>query len=392
MAVTWGEELTAYDFGPRHAMAPIRLELTMALAQALGVLNRANVSVLPVECASDKELGLVHTEAYVAAVRRASATHGSVAEPDFGLGTVDNPLFPGMHDAAARIAGATLGAAQAVWHGDADHGVSIAGGMHHAMAAAASGFCIYNDIAIAISWLLAQGARRIVYVDLDVHHGDGVQAAFWADPRVTTISIHESGRALFPGTGYAEESGAPGAEGSAVNVPLPAGTEDDGWLRAFFAVVPPLIRRLAPDVLVTQQGCDGHALDPLAHLELSVDGMRIAYAALHELAHEVCGGRWVATGGGGYAVLRVVPRAWTQLLAEASGAMIDPYAELPASWRRFGEGRTGRLAPTSMGDGRPISYEPWRMLPAGGEDGVDRSIRLARLATFPRLGLDPLLP
>src|SRR6202035_5871857 len=159
----------------------------------------------------------------------------------YGLGTPDNPVFVGMHEASALVAGATLAAARAMWSGAAEHGASIAGALHHARRASASGFCVYNDPAIAIAWLLGQGAERIAYVDIDVHHGDGVQTAFWNDPRVLTISLHEHPASLFPGTGRPTETGGAGAEGSAVNVALPPGTRDAAWLRAFHAVVPPLL-------------------------------------------------------------------------------------------------------------------------------------------------------
>ena len=227
-----------------------------------------------------------------------------------GLGTPDDPVFAGMHEASALVAGATLAAARAVWTSQADHAVNVAGGLHHAMRASASGFCVYNDPAIAISWLLAQGAGRVAYVDLDVHHGDGVQAAFYGDPRVLTISMHEHPATLFPGTGLPGETGRGDARGTAVNVALAAGTGDAGWLRALDAVVPPLIRAFRPDVLVSQHGCDSHRLDPLAHLELSIDAQRRAQTILHELAHEV-GRRSLAAhrrrrvraGPGGSAVL-----------------------------------------------------------------------------------------
>ena len=216
-----------------------------------------------------------------------------------------------------------------MWSGTSAHGINIAGGLHHAMPDRASGFCVYNDPAMAIAWLLEQGAQRIAYVDVDVHHGDGVQEVFWDDPRVLTISLHETGAALFPGTGFPTEIGGPGAEGSAVNVALPPGTGDAGWLRAFHAIVPPLLKAFEPVVLVSQQGCDSHAEDPLAHLALSVDGQRASYLALHDLAHSCADGRWLATGGGGYALVDVVPRAWTHLLAIASGRPLDPETAVP---------------------------------------------------------------
>ena len=261
--------------------------------------------------------------------------------------------------------------------------MNVAGGLHHAMADMASGFCVYNDPAIAIAWLLQQGARRVAYVDVDVHHGDGVEAAFLHDPRVLTISLHETGRYLFPGTGFPQDTGI---DGTTVNVALPLGTTDAGWLRAYSGVVPELVRAFAPDVLVTQQGCDTHALDPLAHLSLSVDGQRASYAALHDLAHEVCGGRWVATGGGGYELVQVVPRAWTHLIAIAAGAPIDPAVEVPAQWRELAHLRTGEVPPLHMTDGRRATYDPWDLpRPA---DRVDEAVVDTREAVFPLHGLE----
>ena len=170
-----------------------------------------------------------------------------------------------------------------VAEGEADRAVNIAGGLHHAMADRASGFCVYNDPAIAIARLLDLGATRIAYIDVDVHHGDGVQEIFYADPRVLTVSLHETPLALFPGTGFPTETGAPGAEGSAVNVALPPGTGDPGWLRAFHAVVPSVVRAFAPEVVISQCGADGHRLDPLADLRLTVDGQRESYLAMRAL-------------------------------------------------------------------------------------------------------------
>ncbi|ETK34482.1 acetoin utilization protein AcuC [Microbispora sp. ATCC PTA-5024] len=382
MRVVWDDRLVSYDFGPGHPLAPVRVELTMELARDLGVLDGADV----IGCApaTDDELALVHSRDYIASVKEVSRT----GRPDLrhGLGTEDNPAFAGVHEASALVAGATLAAARAVWSGEAEHAVNVAGGLHHAMPAAASGFCVYNDPAVAIAWLLSQGASRVAYVDVDVHHGDGVQAMFLDDPRVLTISLHESPRTLFPGTGFPHETGA---EGTAVNVALPAGCGDTGWLRAFHAVVPPLLRHFAPEVLVTQQGCDSHALDPLAHLMLSLDGQRTAYAALHRLAHETAGGRWIAVGGGGYELVRVVPRAWTHLIAEALGRPVDPATPTPASWRALVEGRTRDVPPLTMTDGRDPQ---WRDISEGYDpaDAVDRAVIATRNAVFPFHGLDPM--
>jgi acetoin utilization protein AcuC len=241
----------------------------------------------------------------------------------------------------------------AVFNGSHDHAVNISGGLHHAMPDRASGFCVYNDPAIAIAWLLAQGVERVAYVDIDVHHGDGVQAVFWDEPRVLTISLHESGRTLFPGTGDPADVGGPSARGAAINIAFDAGTRDEEWHAGFDAVVPGALADFAPTYLVTQHGCDTHALDPLANLLLTVDGQRLAHTKLHDLAHQVCDGRWLAVGGGGYELVQVVPRTWTHLLAIATGAPIDPEAETPQEWREFVKRRTGQTAPTRMTDQPP---------------------------------------
>jgi acetoin utilization protein AcuC len=384
--VVFDEALTRYDFGPGHPLAPVRVDLTMRLARDLGIFDLPDVATVPAPTASDDELALVHSAAYIGAVR-AAGEHVTRSDLRHGLGTMDNPIFPGMHQASAHIVGASIEAARRVWTGAAAHAVNISGGLHHAMADSASGFCIYNDPAIAIAWLLGQGAQRVAYVDVDVHHGDGVQAAFYNDPRVLTISLHESPLTLFPGTGDAAESGGPTAPGCSVNVALPPGTTDSGWLRAFHAVVPPLLREFSPDVLVSQHGCDSHRLDPLAHLMLSIDGQRAAQLALHDLAHEVCGGSWVVTGGGGYAVIDVVPRSWSHLFAVVGGAPLPPETRVPRTWRDHVASSTGRDAPTVMTDGRPPMYTDW----SSGyhpESPLDRGVEAARRAVFPYHGLD----
>jgi acetoin utilization protein AcuC len=252
----------------------------------------------------------------------------------------------------------------------------------------ASGFCVYNDPAVAIKRVLELGAQRVAYVDIDVHHGDGVQAVFYDDPRVLTVSLHESPRTLFPGTGFPDETGGPQAPGSSVNVALPPGTGDAGWLRAFHAVVPGVLRAFRPQLLFTQCGADTYRHDPLANLRLTVDGQRAAYLALRDLAGEVAGGKWVASGGGGYALVECVPRAWTHLLAVLTGEPLDPALELPAGWRELAaRRRPGQPLPSTMGDGGATDYTPW--VPGESPDGVDRAIMATRRAVFPSFGLDP---
>jgi acetoin utilization protein AcuC len=380
--VVWDDSLTHYDFGPTHPLSPIRLDLTIRLARELGVLDGDHVELVSPKVADDALLTTVHTPEFVAAVRRATV------DPRHGLGTGDNPCFQAMHEASARVARGSVDAALAVWAGQVTHAVNIAGGLHHAMPNSASGFCVYNDPALAIRALLDAGAERVAYVDVDVHHGDGVQAIFYDEPRVLTISLHETPRMLFPGTGYPDETGGPGAEGSSVNVALPPGTTDSGWHRAFHAVVPPLLRAWRPQILVTQDGCDTHVEDPLAHLALTVDGQRASYAALHALAHELCAGRWLATGGGGYVIVDVVPRAWTHLLAEAAGTPLVPETPIPAAWRDYVLTAFGRTGPARMTDGQLAAYEDW----SGGydpADWLDQAVLATRKAVFPFHGIDP---
>jgi acetoin utilization protein AcuC len=380
-------ELTQYNFGPTHPLNPIRVDLTVRLAEALGVLGDGRLPIAPAPVADEQLIATVHTKDYIAAVGACN----SPADRDLrhGLGTEDNPTFADMHRASAHVVGASVEAARRVLSGDVVHAANIAGGLHHAMPDRASGFCVYNDVAVAIRWLLDQGVGRIAYVDVDVHHGDGVQAVFYDDPRVLTISLHESPMTLFPGTGLPTESGGPDAQGSAVNLALPPGTSDAGWLRAFHAVVPPLVREFAPDVLVTQHGCDSHSEDPLAHLQLSVDGQRASYLALHELAHEVCDGRWVVTGGGGYALVDVVPRAWTHLLAAVSDMPLDPSTRVPEVWQAQVRSLIGRPGPPTMTDDRPTDYRDW----SDGYDpgsALDRAVLATRNEVFPLNGLDPM--
>ena len=388
LTVVWDDALTAYDFGPQHPLAPLRVDLTFRLARAMGVLDQPGVRVVPPADADDAYLRLVHDQAYIDVVRRLSS--GELTQDlRRGLGGMDNPVFLGMHEASARVAGASLAAARAVHEGVTEHAVNIAGGLHHAMRDRASGFCVYNDPALAIAWLRAQGVDKIAYVDVDVHHGDGVEAAFWDDPQVLTISLHETGRTLFPQTGFSEDIGGSGSEGSAVNVPLPPGTGDDAWLRAFHAIVPPLVEAWAPQVLVSQHGCDSHFLDPLAHLTLSVDGQRMAYEAVHELAHRYAGGRWIATGGGGYEIVDVVPRIWTHLLAIAAENPVLPETPVSQEWREHVEQVTGRPGPQRMTDGRSPKVEEGPFDPA---DPVDRVVLATRKAVFPWHDLDPEWP
>jgi acetoin utilization protein AcuC len=386
VAVVQDPGLAEYNFGPGHPLAPLRVQLALRLAEDFGLLRDPEAEVLRlVAPAGVHDLVKVHVPDYLTAVRTAGHT-GSPGPPRFGLGTDDVPVFPRMHEASAHVCGATLRAVQEVHSGRVEHAVNLSGGLHHAMPDRASGFCVYNDVAVGIRWLLDRGVERVAYVDVDAHHGDGVQAAFYDDPRVMTMSLHESGRTLFPGTGWPTEAGGESAPGTAVNVALPAGTSDNQWLRAFDAVVPPLLEEFSPQFLISQHGCDSHFEDALAHLLLSVDGQLKSYQAVHRLAHRLAGGRWVALGGGGYEWVDVVPRVWTHLIAEAMHRPIDPATPTPQAFRVFVQDLFGRAAPGRMTDGRDPWAQPFERS-YHPEDPLDRAIMATREAVFPHWGL-----
>jgi acetoin utilization protein AcuC len=379
--------MTAYNFGPGHPMAPERMDLTARLVRSLGLFDLEHVSVEAPGVAGDADLESVHSAEFVAAVRRVSGDP-SASDESRGLGTEDDPAFAGMHEAAARLAGGSLLAASRILDGSALHAVNFGGGMHHAARDRASGFCIYNDAALAVQKLLDGGIRKVAYIDVDAHHGDGTESIFWDDPRVLTLSLHETGLTLFPGTGFANEIGGPQAEGTAVNIALPAGTGDAGWLRAFYAVVPQLVAAFEPEVIVSQHGCDSHRTDPLTHLNLSVDGQREAASAVGHLAERHCAGRWIATGGGGYNVLHVVPRSWSHLVAIAAGRPVPLRTPVPQDWRDYVEDKFGTSTPGLMGDDVELWWRSWEV-GFDPNDAVDRTVMATRKAVFPLHGLDP---
>ena len=343
-----------YDFGPDHPMQPRRLLALIDLLECCGLWqsNNEQQKRLPVRPATLDELGLVHTPDYIAAVQQLSIpeTAGRSKEErearenlalKYGFGEGDMPAVPGMHEAAALIAGGTLVALSAVMglpEGgtfDAEnerplHVFHPAGGLHHAWEERASGFCIYNDISVGIGHVLRASEAKVLYIDFDAHHGDGVQRSFYDDPRVMTVSFHETGHYLFPGTGEITELGNGSGRGYSVNIPLEPFTEDDSYIEAMNSLLPPLALSFAPDIIVSAHGCDTHAWDPLTHLELSLRGIQAQVKLAYQLAHTYCQGRWVALGSGGYDPYRVVPRAWGMLWAEMSGQVLPEY--LPEEW------------------------------------------------------------
>jgi len=322
--LAYSPELDAYDLGPHHPLRPERVSGTVSLLRELGLIGPDGpLRSLPVRPATRTDLERAHDAGYIDAVMACS--DGRTTDPARGLGTPDDPVFAGMHEAAALVAGATLAAVESVTSGDFTRAFAPAGGLHHAQRDRASGFCVYNDIAVAIAAALERDpALRIAYIDVDAHHGDGVQAAFYAEPRVLTVSVHESGRYLFPGTGFPRERGEGAGLGTAVNVPMPPYADDECYQLAFREAVAPAVRRFGPDLLVTQNGADANHADPLTTLGLTLGGSAWLSHSLVELAEECCDGRIVATGGGGYAWEIVVPRAW----AAVAAALAE--VELPA--------------------------------------------------------------
>jgi len=350
--LVYGPRSASYDFGEGHPLTPRRFGPGIELLRAVG----AQPDLAP-EPASDEDLQLCHDAAYVAAVRRVSADPWSASAPGIGRGG-DNPAFAGMHEAGAMVAGGTLRAMEAILRGDVEHAFHPGGGLHHAMRDRASGFCIYDDPALAIARARRDG-RRVLYMDLDVHHGDGVQALFWNDPGVLTVSFHESGRYLFPGTGFPHELGGAAAAGTSVNVPFEPYAGEAAWLEAVESIVPALAAAFGPDVVVSQHGGDSHAWDPLAHLRVTTTAMGAAARLVDRVAHRYAGGRWLATGGGGYDAYRVVPRAWS--LVWLAGAHRETPAETPAAWRERWSSEAARYGqvplPTTFDDA-PNAGEP----------------------------------
>ncbi len=324
MLLVYGPSSPTYDFGPGHPLTPRRFGPGLDLLRGVGA-----VPGLAPEPAPDDELAWCHDARFIETVR-------AFGRDPFGLPAAgiseggDVPPFAGMHEAGAMVAGGSLRALEAILRGDAEHAFHPGGGLHHAMRDRAAGFCIYNDPALAIARARRDGLR-VLYVDLDVHHGDGVQALHWDDPGVLTISFHETGRYLFPGTGFPDEIGEGIAAGTSVNVPLEPGSGEAVWLAAVRRLVPALAASFGPDLVVSQHGADSHAWDPLAHLRVTTTAMGEAARVVDSVAHRWAGGRWLATGGGGYDAYRVVPRAWG--LTWLAGAHRDVPVSTPDAWR-----------------------------------------------------------
>jgi acetoin utilization protein AcuC len=328
--VTVEDIARAYDFGSSHPLRPERVLLTYDKVRALGLMDLPHVEEVASRSASDEEIEAAHAEEYVQVVK--DIDRGKLEERaglEYGLGTPDDPIFANMHMASAAVCGASITATEAVASGEYEHSFNPAGGLHHARRAEASGFCIYNDPAVAIAKALELHPEwRVMYVDVDVHHGDGVQWIFYGDPRVLTVSFHESGRYLYPGTGFSEEVGKGEAAGTSANIPLLPRTGEEDYLWALEKVITELGAAFRPHLLVTQLGADTHYGDPLADLALTMTAYPHMARILHDAAHAYAGGRWVGTGGGGYQAETVVPKVWAVHFAEMCGTP----EKIPSNW------------------------------------------------------------
>ncbi|MEK4511786.1 acetoin utilization protein AcuC [Paenibacillus sp. FSL K6-2524] len=365
------DKVMNYHFHDNHPFHPIRLQLTLDLLTEIGALDdKQKLQIIP---ATQEDLLRIHQPAYIDAVKGLSQTPPSPLwlsrAEQYGLMDEDTPFFPGMHEATSYVAGGTITAIEAVLSGKCNHALHLGGGLHHALSAKAAGFCVYNDVSVAIAYARHHYGARVLYVDTDVHHGDGVQWSFYSDPDVCTYSIHETGKYLFPGTGFLQERGEHQGYGACMNIPLQPYTEDESWMECFEQSISRLAMHFKPDLIISQHGCDAHALDPMSHMQCSMAIYNDMPSILHQLAHTYCGGRWVAVGGGGYDLWRVVPRAWSLLWLEMSGHPLKAsltqsnHSRLPEAWITKWQSQTSVELPSewlddlSLWDGIPRRNE-----------------------------------
>ncbi len=362
----FSQKLATYDLGPQHPLKPERFTLAVDLMRSYGLLTEgaggpdlsfsasgpSRASVVEPDTVTREDLELVHDPSYIDTVIQASADPDHF-RPSRGLGPGDTPAAPDIHEASMLVCGATARALREVVSGSADRAFAVAGGLHHAHKDRAAGFCVYNDPAVAIRMVKRDHPDlRVMYVDIDAHHGDGVEEAFERDPDVLTLSVHESGMYLYPGTGRATDIGEGPGKGSVIDVPLPPYADDACYALVAEKVIAPAARAFGPDVIVAQCGADAHRGDPLTHLGLTLAGYRDLVRSIVSIAEEVCEGRMACTGGGGYGTYSVVPRAWTLVMAALLGVTLDE--NLPEDWRKKASSLSG--GPVAKG---LFEEEPW---------------------------------
>lgn len=338
-----------YNLGPTHPLRPIRVKLTHDLIRAKGIIDKKSITITNPRVATEEEILLFHEPSYVQLVKKYSEKGSGL------LDSGDTPAFKGCFEATSLVVGASLEACDRVLNGDATHAFNPSGGLHHAHPERASGFCIFNDPAISINYLKKKhNIKKLVYLDIDAHHGDGVMYGFYDDPSVLDIDLHESGRYLFPGTGFPDETGEGDAKGLKLNIPLPPGTGDQAYLSAFHRIVPSEIRRFKPEIILVQCGADGHADDRLANLRLTTNSYSEIVSEIHSLAHELCEGRLLLFGGGGY-TLANVPRVWTVAFAALAEQRLDD--KVPDTWSTEFTNLTKGTAPKRLLDTKTLDDE-----------------------------------
>jgi acetoin utilization protein AcuC len=323
--LVWDDGFVDYNLGPYHPLRPVRVRLTYDLIRSKGILEDDTTKVVKARSASRDEIKLFHEDTYVALVEKYSKKGSGL------LDAGDTPAFKGCYEATSLVVGASLAGADMVMSGKLSHAFNPSGGLHHAHPERASGFCIFNDPAIVIAYMKSKyNVKRLLYLDIDAHHGDGVMYGYYDDPTVLDIDFHESGRYLFPGTGFPDETGKGDARGLKLNIPLPPSTGDQAYLEAFHELVPSTVRAFKPEIILVQCGADGHLDDRLAHLRLTTKTYSEVVGEMHRLAHELCKGRLLLFGGGGY-TLANVPRVWTVAFATLAGnTTLDD--KIPADW------------------------------------------------------------
>jgi acetoin utilization protein AcuC len=341
-ALIYGDGFLSYNLGPSHPLRPVRVKLTHALLKAKGALDKATITVQEPQLATEEEILGFHEPEYVRLVKKYSEKGAGLLDQG------DTPAFKGCYEATSLVVGSSLKACDLIMKGEVSHAFNPSGGLHHAHPERASGFCIFNDPAVSIASLNSKyGVKRLVYLDIDAHHGDGVMYGFYDDPGVLDIDFHESGRYLFPGTGFPDETGAKDAAGLKVNMPLPPGTGDEAYLDAFRRLVPRMIEDFKPEIILVQCGADGHEDDRLAHLRMTTHAYQTILNEMHQLAHATCDGRLLLFGGGGY-TLANVPRVWAVAFATLSGLSLDN--EIPHEWATEFRRLTGEDPPTKFYD------------------------------------------
>lgn len=327
----YSDKFLSYKLRENHPFNQVRVKITLDLLKKMNAIT--DEQIIEPRMATDEEIALIHTPEYINIVKQAGAGEIGVEETiAYGIGSEDTPIFEDMHNISALIVGGTLTAVESVMENGFCHSLNIGGGLHHGFSDKASGFCIYNDSAIAIQYLISKYNLRVLYIDTDGHHGDGVQDAFYDSKQVCTLSIHETGRYLFPGTGHVNERGTASGYGYTFNIPIDAFTEDESFIRIYEKAATEIAEYFKPDIIVTQNGVDSHFLDPLTHLNTSIESFRVIPRLARELANKYCGGKWIAVGGGGYDIWRVVPRAWSLIWLEMNDLSHLAKGRLPTEW------------------------------------------------------------